>query len=384
MSLTLPAILIATALRGTLDLSNRVQLATRAGGSLTDATIDADTSPQVKLGLQTRSWELTADYSPRFTGNRSGGDTQSYLLQQGRLATRFRDRRVSISLTEDGGHGRLSLLSLGAVPGAIPGTTPLTASPTSSILDYAWSRTGIVARLAASRRWGVSLLGDLTLSGGASAGSRATLPFQTALHAGVGVEYAASRQDRVATLLDASKARFSSGEDDALLQGKLSWRHELGPSVATTFAAGLGCSISRADTSPAARSVAAPIVESAITYHPRASSFDVGLTLRLAPVIDAFRGQVEERVEGMASIGWTPTRELAVQGQLGVARSIPKSDGTPISLGSGSILASYRLSEVVQLDAGGRSAWTNGAGLDFPPQWTVFVGATLRIPTLRF
>lgn len=388
MSLSLSAILVATALRGTLDLSNRAQLSTRAGGTLAGPALDADTSPEVKLGVRSKRWQLTLDYAPRFTGSLAGADTQSYVLQQGRIGARFQDRRASLSLSQDSGYGRLSLLTLGAYPGATPGapaTTPqLAALPSTAIVDYAWSRTGIVARLVASRRWALSFTGDLALSGGVGAASRASLPFQTTLRAGIGSEYAASRQDRVTATLGASSARFSSGPEDTLVEGKVSWRRDLDRATAATLAGGIGWSASRTDTAPSARATASPILEAGLSYRPRASSLDFGLTLRLGPVIDAFRGTVDPRVEGSGIVTWTPTREVAIQGQLGVARTLPSGEGIPVSFGSGGLMISYRVSEMVQIDGGARSAWTEALGSDSPPQWMAFGGLTVRIPTINF
>lgn len=384
MSLFLSAVLVATALRGTLDLSARAQVASRAGGALAGPTLDAATSPEVKLDVRSRRWELTADYTPRFTGSVAGSDPQSYVLQQGRLGARFQDKRGSLSLYQDTGHGRLSMLTLGAAQAATPGTTPLGALPTTEVIDYAWSRTGIVARLIASRRWDLRFTGELALSGGAGSLARASLPFQTALRAGIGAGYAASRRDHLSTTLDASRAVFSTGLEDMLVETKVSWRHDLDRGLSTTLAGGLGWSTSRPDAAPAARSAVAPVVEAGLSYRPRASTIEVGLTVKLAPVIDAFSGRIDQRVDGTAAVTWAPARDLAVQGQLGVGRSIPWGEGVPLSLGFGAVTASYSVNDVVQIDGGGRSAWSKAPGIDAPAQWMVFAGATFRIPTFRF
>lgn len=384
MSLSLSAILVATALRGTLDLSNRVQLGTRAGGAVASPTLDAETSPEVKVSVQSHRWELTADYAPRFTGSLVGEDPQSYILHQGQIGARFQARRLSVSFTEDVGHGRLSLLSLGVAQGAAPGTGTgsLAALPANEFMDYSWSRTGIVARFAASRRWGVSVLGDLSLSGGDSA--RAPVPSQTRLHAGARVDHAVSRRDRVTALVDVANAGFSTGYDNTLAESKVSWRHDLGRGMAATIAGGLGFSTTRGDAAPAAVSDVLPIAQAGITYRPRTSDLDFGLTLEVAPVIDAVRARLDERINATASVAWTPTREFAVQANLGLARSIPSGAGVAYSLGSSSLTVSYRVNDVLQLDGGGRSAWIAAPGIDSLPQWMVFAGATLRVPTLRF
>ena len=406
MSLSLSAILVVTALRGTLDLSNRVQLGTRAGGTIGRPTLDAETSPDVKVSVQSRRWELTADYAPRFTGSVVGQDPQSYVLHQGQLGARFQARRLSLSLSQDAGHGRLSLLSLGAAPGATLGASPLAGLRANEYMDYSWSRTGIVARLAAARRWGVTLLGDISLSGGASA--RGPVPFQTRLHAGARVEHAASRRDRVTALVDVTSASFSTGTDNVVVESKVSWRHDLGRGVAATVGGGLGWLTTRGDATPAVVSEALPIVEAGITYRPRTSDLDLGLTLKIAPVIDAFRGQLDERVDATASVAWAPTRELAVQANLGLAHLSPRGagfyyfldpgvassldpgfasylgHGAAPDVGSGGLTVSYRVNDVLQLDGGGRGAWIAASGVDSLPQWMVFAGATVRVPTLRF
>jgi hypothetical protein len=380
----LSAILGLAALRGTVEISNRVQVAARDGVAAAGPTLDVETSPDVKLGVRSRRWELTADYAPRFTGTLLGVAPQSYVLQQSRLGARFQGVRASIELYQDAGYGRLSLLALLADPGAMPGTPRLAALPKAEIIDYAWSRTGLVSRLAASRRWGFTLAADSSLSGGVGESARAAMPFQTALHGGISAEYAASRKDHLITSLDASRALFSSGWDDTLIESKLSWRHDLRRDTTATLAGGIGWASSYTDVSRVARASAVPIAEAKLTHRPRASSIDLGLTVRLAPIFDGLSGRIDERVESLAAVTWTPARALAIQGQLGVARSIPWSEGEALSLGFGGVTITYRVNDILQLDTGARSAWAGGRGVDTPAQWMAFAGATLRIPTLRF
>jgi hypothetical protein len=276
------------------------------------------------------------------------------------------------------------LLSLVADPGVMAGTTRLAALPAASVIDYAWSRTGFVSRLAPSRRWGLTFSGESALNGGVGARSRAAIPFQTGLHGGVGAEHAASRRDHLTTSIEASRTVFSSGWQDTLLEGKLSWRHDLGRGTVATLAGGTAWASSLRDASAAASTSIAPILEAGITHRPRATPITLGLTVKLSPVVDGLTGRIDERLETIAVAAWSPTRALAVQGQLGLARSVPWGGGEPLSLGFGGVAASYRVSSIVQVDGGVRSAWASGPGIDAPPQWMVLAGATIKIPTFRF
>lgn len=377
MSPSLVAVLVLAALRGTLDLSNRTLVGAREEAAL-GPVFYAETSPEVKLGLFARRWEFTANYAPRFTGSPFGANAQSYIVQQAQLAGRWHERRASIALFQDSGYGRQSLLTLVADQAPTPGTTSLGALPPATIIDSVWSRTGLVYTLAPSRRWSLSLAGDSALSGGADARSRAVVPFQTGIHGGIVAGVAASRRDHLAMTLDASRVLFSTGWEDVVLQGKTSWRHELGRNTAATLAGGVGWASSQD------RVAAYPIAEATLAYRHNATSTSAWLTVRVSPVVDRLTGVVDERLESMAAVTWSPTRALTLQGQFGVARSISWSTPDALSAGFGGVSIGYRVNDVVQLDAGERTAWATADGVAAPPQWSVFAGLTLRMPTLRF
>jgi hypothetical protein len=383
VSPSISAFLLLTALRGTLEISNRTLTGVRDEAALGPA-LYGETSPAVKLGLSARRWELTADYTPRFMWSPFGESSQSYIVQQARLAGRWQERRASITLSQDSGYGRQSLLSLASDQASTPGTTSLGALPAAQILDYAWSRTGLVYTLAPSRRWALSLAGDSALSGGTGASSRAALPFQTGLHGGIGAELAASRRDHLAMTLDLSRVLLSTGWLDVVLQGKTSWRRALGRNTVSTLAGGVGWASSQATSSAPAHAAAYPIAEASIAYRHNATSTGALLLVKVSPVVDRLTGVVDERLESMAAVTWSPTRAITVQGQLGVARSIPWNTPDALSAGSGGVSIAYRLNDVVQLDGGARTAWTTAASAVARPQWSAFAGITLRMPTLRF
>lgn len=383
MSPSITAFLVLTALRGTLELSNRTLTGVRDEVAIGPVPY-AETSPAVKLGLSARRWEFTADYTPRFLWSPFGATTQSSIVQQARLAGRWQERRASITLSQDSGYGRQSLLSLASDQAPTPGTTSLGALPAATIIDYAWSRTGLVSTLAPSRRWALSFAGDASLSGSSDSSSHAALPFQTGLHGGIGAEFAGSRRDHFAMTLDLSRVLFSNGWLDHVLQGKTSWRRALGRNTVATLAGGVGWVSSQATSSAPAHAAAYLIAEASIAYRHNPTSTSALFVVKVSPVVDRLTGGVDERLESMAAFTWNPTRALTVQGQFGVARSIPWNTPNALAAGSGGVSIAYRLNDVVQLDGGARTAWTTAASAVARPQWSAFAGITLRMPTLRF
>ena len=386
MSGVLAALVTVAALRGSLEASSRLQLRVRDGAALAGPALDAELDPAVRLDIRARRWQLAFDYAPRFTRNLLGADPQPSIFQQGGFSARFQDRRASLSIQEDAGHGSSSFTALAADPGAASGPLyNLSTLPRTDTIAYAWSRTGLLGRLAVQRRWALTLSLEYTLSGGTDARSRLSIPFQTGLHGGIGAEYALSRRDKLTSSVDAFRSYFSSGWEDTLAQGTVAWRRAWGRSLVSTVTGGVGFSASRDSVTGESRDEAHPIGTVSVAYTPRASSLDVGLSVRLSPVIDRLSGQVDERMESVASIAWRPTRALSVEGQLGAARSVLWDRPDAVALVYQGLLFSFRAHDLLKLEGGARGAWTrvrsDDAGL---LQWVTFVGVTFTAPTLRF
>ena len=386
MSGVLAALVALAALRGSLEASSRLQVRVRNAASLDGLALDAEVSPDLKLAVRARRWDLTADYSPRFTRNLFGADAQPSIFHQGSLSASFQDRRASLSIQEDAGHGSSSFTVLASDPSAASGTLfQLGARPRTDTFAYAWSRTGLLGRLAVTRRWGITLSLDCSLSGGTDAGSRASMPLQTRLHSGFGAEYALSRRDQLTSTVDAFRSDFYAGWGDTLLQGSVAWRHAWGRTTVSTVTGGAGFSTSRDSVTGERRAAAHPVGAAAVVYTPRGSSLDLGLSVRLSPVIDRLSGGVDGRVEGVVSLAWRPTRALAIEGQVGAARSILWDNPDAVALVYQGLNLSFEANDLFKIEGGARGAWTRLRTDDAPAlQWVTFVGMTFTAPTLRF
>lgn len=386
MSLILSALLALSATRGSVDASARLQVRGRDGAALTGPALDAEAGPELRIAVRSRRWEITTDYAARFSRTVLGADATPSVLQQGSLAARFHDRRTSLSVIEDVGYGSTSFTALASEPGAAAGPLfHLASLPRTDSLQYAWSRTALLGRLAVSRRWTLTPSLDYSFNGGTDTLSRAAMPFQTTVHSGLGAERSLSRRSQLTSTADLSRSVFSSGWDDTLLQGTLSWRRSWERTLVTTVTGGAGWSTSHNGVTGSHTAGTHPVVTATVAYSPGASSLDAALSARLAPVIDRMSGRVDERMEGIASLTWKATRDLGIEGQLGAARSIFWSEPDAVALVYQGLTASYRASDLLKLEGGARGAWTRLRGDAAPPlQWLTFVGVTFTAPTLRF
>lgn len=386
MSSILAALVALAALRGSLEASSRLQIRVRDGAALTGPALDAEVSPDVKLDLHARRWEIEANYSPRFNRTLFGADAQPSIFHRGGFSVRVQDRRLSLSLQEDAGHGSSSFTVLASDPGAASGPLfHLGAESRTDTFAYAWSRTGLLGRYSLQRRLELTGTLEYSLSGGTDASSRVTMPFQTGIHGTIGAEYALSRRDQLTTTADVLRSDFYAGWQDTLIQGSVAWRRAWGRTTVSTVTGGVGLATSQNSATGELRTEAHPIWAASIAYTPRGSSLDAGLSLRLSPVVDRLSGSVDERLDVVASLAWKPTRALAIEGQLGASRSIFWDNPDAVALVYQGILLSYRANDLLKLEGGVRSAWTRLRDEDATPlQWVTFVGVTFTAPTLRF
>lgn len=386
------ALLAAAALRGAVEISDRTLLVWRNPVSGQGAVADLELTPTLGIGVRSRTWEIAGSFAPRLTLRDIGDAPQRYdVLQQARLAASWHDRRTSLSLYQEGSYGKERLVGLAV---DADGRPRMDALPAVQIINYASSRTGLLARLTASRRWAFNLSTECAMSGGTDEASLAQLPFQTALRGSSGVEYAASRRDRITATLVATRAVFSNGAEDNLLQGTTSWRRALGRYTTSTLTGGVGWATSRIAEERlqhgsfvirALEPSFYPVAEAAIAHRAPSGRIEFALIGRLSPVIDRLTGAVDERLEGITTLTWSPTRALAIQGQLGVAQSTAWNERGSVSLVYDGVTISYRASRIVELGAGARTAWMSTHGGDAPPlQWTAYAGVTLRAPPILF
>lgn len=383
MSALASALVAVAALQGTVDASARTEA--RARNSYQGATVfDLETALNMMAQLRSRRWELELGYAPRLTRRGDVGSSPDF-LHGVTLGAGYHTRLASISISEEGSYGRQSWIPFTPDSTLAPVAAGLGALPATLVINYASSRTGLLAKLAPARRWGLSLSLEHALSGGTDAASRAAIPLQAGPRGTLSAEYALTRTDHLTSTLGASRTRFSTGPEDVLLQATESWRHALGRNTESTLAGGSAWATSRAGASEAFRSLAYPIAEATIAHRIPSLRIEARASGRLAPVIDPLSGRVDERLDSFGSVLWNATRAFQIFGQAGAVQSVDWARPGAVTMVYHGLLATYRVNKIVQLDGGTRGFWWSTRGTDAPPvQWAIFAGLTLTAPQARF
>jgi hypothetical protein len=378
------ALVAVAALRGTIDVSVRTEV--RARDASDGAVVgDLETALNVLAAAKSRQWELKIGYAPRVTLRGDIGPSPD-VLHGVVLGAGYRGRRESLSLYGEWSVGRQTWTPL--VPEAMAGSgaAPVVGTlPAPLVIDYAASRTGLLAKLVPARRWALSLTLEYALSGGTDARSRASLPFQVGPRGALGAEYALTRTDHLTTTLGAQRADFSSGPEDILTQATESWRHALGRNTESTLGGGAAWTTARTSASATFRTLTLPVVEAAIAHRIPSPRIDLRASGRVAPVIDPITGVMDERVDASSSASWRATRALSILATVGGLQSIAWARPGAVTVLFHQLSVTYRANKVVQLEGGTRSYWWSTRGAEVPlPQWAVFAGATLTAPQVRF
>src|SRR5690348_6729750 len=97
----LAAWFLATAMSGTLELSDRCEMRLRDPGDVTGTpSLDLETEPRGKLALASRRARFVVSYAPRLTLWNANVDPSPTLLQVGTAHADFRNRFVTWRLDE--------------------------------------------------------------------------------------------------------------------------------------------------------------------------------------------------------------------------------------------------------------------------------------------
>jgi hypothetical protein len=385
MSLVPSLLLVAAAVTGTVEVGDRSEIRVRDSNEPVGRVVDLETAPAATLRLHARTWEFILGYSPRLTLRQVDAAPQVDSLHHGTIAVAWRWPRLTLRLLGDLMWGTQSFTSLVLDTSPSSGPPPVDRLPLPSAIDYVSSRAGATARIAATRRWTLSSLIELTLGGGRDAASRVVMPLQSGPHGALSAEGALTRKDRLVSTLDASRAVFSSGPEDTVVEVTEAWRHTLSRRTASTLGGGAAGVASRAGGGDPLRLRAYPVAEAGLAHRIPESRVDALFSLRLAPVVDRLSGLVDERLQGAAALTWSLVPGTAIRGQLGAAQSIPWTSDGAFTVVLGEAAVTTRAGQWVRLELGTRGAWQwqRGAGTA-PPQWVTFAGATVALPPLRF
>lgn len=379
------ALLVAAAISGTLDVSDRSELRLRDSGELAGQVVDLETSPAATLSLRSRAFRFSIAYLPRFTLRQVDYRPEPEVFQRGALSAALHGPRYELALDADLAYGATSFTSLVPIEGADPAHPQVDRLPQLSTIDYLSSRAGVTATFAPARRWTFRVQAEHALSGGADAASRALVPSQSGPHAAFSAAHALSRRDSLISAIDASRVLFSSGQDNVLGEAVERWRHAFSRRSAMTLGGGASLVVARTADGGAWSSRPYALGEAAIQYRDPAPLVELVLSARLAPVVDRLSGLVDERLQGNALLSWTASSSLVLRTQFGAAQSVQWGQPGAVRIAVGEAAFSVRAGRAAQVDLGTRVALQDAYGVGASPaQWMIFTGASFSLPRLRF
>jgi hypothetical protein len=382
----LSALFLAAALRGSLELGDRTEARLTGTTGPTSLSAEVMTNPSAVLRLDTRRWEISARYAPSLTFRGLGLDPTLDLLHRGHLEASIEaTRRLRVRFLGDGSYGSVRFLSPALAEADLQSAQPIDALPGAETIRFASLRAGAGVLFAATRRLKLDASAEYGLSGGVDAASQETYPQISGPRAEVGADVAITRRDSARSAAGATWVTFTSGEEAVVALITETWRHRFTRRTTSTLGIGAALDSVRAPGG-AGRSIALyPVAEAAIAHRLPPKRLELGLGLRVAPVIDRLRGDVEPRLLLDASTAWKPNRRLSAWGRAGAAQSIPWGERDSLTLAFGEAGVGVRLADWVELINGARAAYQLRAETEPQrAQWMIFTGATFTAPRVRF
>ncbi len=277
--------------------------------------------------------------------------------------------------------------SIGALGPPQPGVQPI---PHVNELKYVNANATLGFESRVSERVTVSGNATYLTQGGADAPSRNVLPLQHSPSLWSSFEWAATRDDALATSLSGSYNTFLARAPDGTTaprtdtwtaQALETWRHAL--DLQDRFRLGLGVgaigdTLSRGRLAVRRASVVGEAgIDLGLLGEP---SVQFSLGARVAPFVDFTTGRAYDRADAVATLAWPlpPDWRLEANFSAGVAlEGVQHGQLT----GTGRLSAIWTIDRGVLLTFGTSSLWQE-AGPDFPAStfsdWTVFVGIGFR------
>lgn len=364
----------------TIDVADRSEVRLRAeSGDPYSPEVDAVTMPTARLHASLRPWDVDLRYEPMITVPDLQVSVSPELLNNGTLTLAWHQRRLRLTLVEDGSYGDQNF-------GYLQPTTPVPGQPAPALqllpstqtLLFLASHTyaGVEANL--TRRIVLATNIAYDLSGGVDAVSRASLPFQRGPRVDARLDVSVTRRDHLSTTAGAQQTAFTATEcpvpfgatvpatpllgcrpEDDLFDAEEQWTH--GISRTTDLAVTTGATVARVRLNPAdaANTTPYPVEEAAITHH-FADAHDRGelrFVLRLAPVIDQIAGIADDRVQATVAVSWQPLDGTSVEVDVGGAQSVQPDDPEAGTLLLGGAEVVQRLNATIDVALGTRGAW---------------------------
>jgi len=309
-------------------------VAPRGGDSTTAA--EAAASPRVGFALSGPDLALSGAYDARLSTPDLLTDQRLDVLHAAELRARLRaSPEWRLTLLAAGALGTTDLLAenrraaaaaTAAAP-ATPAAPGVTTLATTDVLHYRSARTELLAEGAPDGRTAVTANAGCFLDGGDGPRSRALLPTERGLLASAGMDWRATRLDRLGSRLSATALRFGEGQTAALAIVTGTWRRSLERALELWMGAGAIGAYQR-QRGASAQEELLPEAELGMQRGGARAADSEQLLARLDATVDRATGAVARQLEGSAIVRWVPATAWTLSGRGALAF-------TRQSLGSG-------------------------------------------------
>lgn len=382
------ALLLASALKGTLNASDRTAVYTVSGAADSSSIVaaaDVSNSPVLSLGLDLRQWTFDVSYLPQFTLHIAEPRVGFEALHSGRLGAAWANRTNRISLSQELAYGGLlfsTLLTQSLLNPATGRVETLPAADRVSILSY---RTSLGLSSSLSRRTTMSADIGINGSGGENEVSRRTMPSQFGPQAGLRFRHTLSRISSITPSMAFSWTRFSSGEEYGIIDTALQGQYRLSRFLDGTAGLGVSATASRSASGGGQFYAAYPIAEMGFVYQLPEYHSDLAINIRAAPVIDRVRAILSERLDTSLRATFRFTPFLLLNTGLGVVQTLPPSDPEALTGFTGDTALAFRPNRAMEFNLGLRGVWQTVRSVDASiASWVLFASATFQAPTVLF
>jgi hypothetical protein len=393
---------LPAAVRGSLDLADRTEVRVRDSGLATDPALDAINQPGFQLGLETHRSRWDFGYSARYTLLNMRLEVKPTILSEAYVrASWLASRRTRLTLTQDGSWGQQSFVALAVVPaapseGAQGAGAPAAGAATVPRIDtvprvasfgYVFWRPSLMSTTALSHRWVLDTTVQYTVDGGSDAQARNMLPLRWGPSFEAQASYLLSRRGRLLSTATASRTVFSSGPETILVAAAEGIRRTITRRTEAQLEVGAAAVWFKPESNM--RNQVTPFPTAAfIINHRHALERDavlgIDVTGGVGPLVQRLTGHVAQRLQATAAVSFTENR-LLMRIEAGVAETLPRDDPQSFRIVYGSANLGYGFGKFVLVDTGVRYTWQEQLAFgQLPPQRLVYVGLTLREPTLRF
>jgi hypothetical protein len=261
------------------------------------------------------------------------------------------------------------------------------AVPQVSSFAYVYWRPALMATTALTPRWTLDAAVFHVVDGGLDAEARRTLP----LKSGPGFEAQAthhlSRRDQLLSTVTANRTIVSSGPETILITVAEGIRRNIARRTDAKLEIGVAAAWFKPESNARNDLTPYPIATGVLSHRhfiERDAALGIDVTANVAPMIYRLTGIVAQQFQATAAVSFTE-KQLAVRMVTGVMRTLRRDDPQALRLFFGDANVAYGFGKFVSVDTGVRYVWQEMPAFgNLPPQKLVYVGMTIREPTLRF